>query len=92
MQQDYAETVALKALGWLAGNDELMPVFLDSTGLSAAEVPDRAQEPEFLASVLDFLLMDDAWITAFCDDAALDYTLPGQARQSLPGGDLPNWT
>ncbi|MFY0633244.1 MAG: DUF3572 domain-containing protein [Vannielia sp.] len=92
MDRDSAETIALRALGWLAGNDELLPVFLGATGVSEAEVRARAGEPEFLASVLDFLAMDDAWITGFCDDSGLDYTLPMRARMALPGGDLTSWT
>ena len=92
MDRDSAETIALQALGWLAGNDELLPVFLGSTGVSEAELRARAAEPEFLASVLDFLTMDDAWITGFCDAHGLSYTLPIRARAALPGGDLPNWT
>ncbi|MBS8225424.1 DUF3572 domain-containing protein [Vannielia litorea] len=92
MERESAETLALKALAWLAGNDELLPVFLGSTGVSEAEVRARAADPEFLASVLDFLTMDDAWITAFCEAEGLDYAQPMQARAALPGGDLPNWT
>lgn len=92
MQRENAETIALQALGWLAGNDELLPVFLGASGASQGDLRSGAGDPEFLASVLDFLAMDDAWITAFCDSAGLAYTVPMQARQALPGGDLPSWT
>jgi len=67
MQQNSAETIALQALGWLAGNDALLPVFLGATGASEADLRERATEPEFLGAVLDFLMMDDAWVVAFCD-------------------------
>ena len=33
MTADVAEAAALRALAWLAGNDELMPMFLSSTGM-----------------------------------------------------------
>lgn len=92
MQQDLAETIALRALGWLAGNDELLPVFLGSTGASEAELRAGASDPAFLAAVLDFLTMDDAWVIAFCDAAGLDYSQPITARQALPGGAQVNWT
>ncbi len=92
MTQDHAETVGLKALAWLAGNDELLPVFMGSTGVSRDELADRAGDAEFLSSVLDFLTMDDAWVIAFCDDAHLEYSVPMQARMALPGGAAPNWT
>lgn len=92
MQREQAETLALRALGWLAGHDELLPVFLGATGASEADLRARAMDPEFLASVLDFLAMDDAWITDFAAAEGLEPTAPMQARMALPGGDLPNWT
>nr|WP_232843842.1 DUF3572 domain-containing protein [Rhodobacter amnigenus] len=87
-----AETLALRVLGWLAGNDELFPVFLGATGAGIDGVARAAQSPEFLAAVLDFLLMDDAWVMAFCDAEGLAYGLPMQARAALPGGQVEHWT
>ena len=87
-----AETLALQALTWLVGQDELLPLFLGSTGASEADLRTKVAEPEFLASVLDFLLMDDAWVMQFCDAQAIGYELPMQARQLLPGGAQVNWT
>jgi len=92
MKQESAEVIAIQALGWLAGNDELLPVFLGSTGASAQDIAARAGEPEFLGSVLDFLLMDDAWVVGFCDAAGVAYDRVAPARMALPGGNLPNWT
>lgn len=92
MRQETAETLALRALAWLAGNDELLPVFLGATGASAEDLRTRASDPDFLGSVLDFLMMDDAWVVAFCDDEALDYQAPGAARAALPGGGAVHWT
>ena len=87
-----AETVALNVLSWLVGNEELLPVFLGSTGASASDLRDRAAEPEFLGSVLDFLMMDDSWVISFCDANAVAYDLPGQARAVLSGGADIHWT
>jgi len=92
MTSDHAETIAVQALAWLAGNEELLPVFMGSSGLSADDFRTRAQEPEFLGAVLDFLMMDDAWLTAFCDSQGLGYTVPMQARAALPGGAQMHWT
>jgi hypothetical protein len=91
-RQDSAETIALQALAWLAGNDDLLPVFLGSTGASVGDLAAGAARPEFLGSVLDFLLMDDAWIIAFCDAQGLAYQAPMQARAALPGGEMVHWT
>ena len=89
---DAAETLALQALGWLVGNDDLLPVFLWASGASEADVKANATDPAFLAAVLDFLLMDDAWIIAFCDSANVRYDKIAQARAALPGGAQMNWT
>ena len=39
-----AETLALNVLGWLVGNDELLPIFLGSTGASADDLRARVGE------------------------------------------------
>ncbi|TNF64407.1 MAG: DUF3572 family protein [Rhodobacteraceae bacterium] len=90
--QDAAETLALQALAWLVGNDDLLPAFLNATGASEADLRARAGEAEFLGSVLDFLMMDDAWVIAFCDAAGLAYDQPMRARAALPGGAQMHWT
>ncbi len=92
MQQEFAETIALRALGWLAGNEELLPVFLGASGAGEDDLRAGARDPAFLGAVLDFLTMDDAWVVAFCDAEGLDYQEPLAARHALPGGAQMNWT
>jgi hypothetical protein len=92
VRQDSAETVALQALGWLAAQEELLPVFLGSTGASLPDLARGAGEPAFLRAVLDFLVLDDAWVVAFCDAEGLAYSLPLQARAVLSGGADHHWT
>ncbi|WP_092499484.1 DUF3572 domain-containing protein [Meinhardsimonia xiamenensis] len=92
MGADEAEAVALRALAWLAGEEDLLRVFLGASGASPADLAARAGEPEFLVAVLDFLLLDDAWITAFCDAEGLSYETPAAARRALPGGAELHWT
>ena len=90
--QDTAEALALEALGWLADNDELLPVFLGATGCSPDDLRERAAAPDFLGAVLDFILMDDAFVIAFCDGTGRAYTEVAAARAALPGGQQVNWT
>jgi hypothetical protein len=91
-RQEFAETVALQALGWLAGNDKLLPIFLGASGAAVADLRERASDPEFLGAVLDFLLMDDAWVASFCDAEGIAYAAPMTARNCLPGGAQTHWT
>lgn len=92
MTPDAAETLALKALAWLAGHDELLPVFMGSTGTGEDDLRARAGDAEFLGSVLEFILMDDAWIMALCDAQGWHYTDIAAARAALPGGVQVHWT
>jgi len=92
MAPETAETIALQALSWLVGNDEILPVFLGSTGTSETDLRARASDNEFQASVLEFLTMDDAWVVAFCDSVNLGYEEPLKARYALPGAEQIHWT
>lgn len=92
LSADAAETLALQALAWLAGNDDLLPVFLGSSGVSEGDLRARAADPTFLAAVLDFLLMDDAWVMAFCEAHGVEFDMPMRARGGLPGGQTVHWT
>lgn len=92
MSQESAEVVGLKALGWMAGNAELLPVFLGATGASEDDVRAGARDPAFLGALLDFIMMDDQWVRAFCDSEGLPYEQPMYARLALPGGDQVHWT
>jgi len=92
MDQKQAEIRALSVLAWLVRNEELLPVFLGATGASEDDLRARAGESEFLGSVLDFLMMDDAWVVEYCDGEGLSYDTPMRARQSLPGGADVSWT
>ncbi|MFN3209639.1 MAG: DUF3572 domain-containing protein [Roseovarius sp.] len=87
-----AETVALKALTWLAGHETLLDVFMGSTGAGLDDLRAGAQDPDFLASVLDFILMDDAWVMEFCEAQAVSPESLQTARAALPGGVQTHWT
>lgn len=92
MQQDFAETQALALLAWLAGQEEILPLFMGATGVGEDDLRARAGEPEFLASVMDFLLMDDAWVIQGAEATGIAAQEFSMIRAGLPGGNLPNWT
>ncbi|MCO4847076.1 MAG: DUF3572 domain-containing protein [Yoonia sp.] len=92
MSPENAQTIALQALGWLVGNDELCPVFLGATGGSVDDLRTQAAVPAFQAAVLDFLTMDDSWVMEFCDLHGLKYDQPLMARYALPGAEAVHWT
>jgi len=92
MRQDFAQILALQALGWLVADEDLLERFMAATGAGASDLRARAGEAEFQIAVLDFLMQDDAWVVAFCDAHALPYTAPQTARFALPGGAPMHWT
>ena len=92
MRQETAEEIGQNVLIWMAGQDDLMQVFLGSTGASASDVRLGARDPDFLGAVLDFLMMNDDWVAQFCADHGHAPDVPGRARAALPGGDTVHWT
>lgn len=92
MRRETAEIMALRVLAWFADDADRLAHFLNATGASPEDLANRAQDIEFLGHVLDFLLLDDDWIVAFCDTVGLAYASPSEARAALPGGDAVHWT
>ena len=92
MSPENARELAQDALVWIAQSDDLAGVFLGWSGSSPAELRARAEDEVFLASVLEFLTMDDAWVTGFCDSRGIDYCQPMRARQRLEGPGQAGWT
>lgn len=92
MERDFAEMRALQVLAWLAGSDDLLPVFLGASGLSERDLRDGAGDADMLASLLDFVLSDDAWVIDCAQALSVPPTEIMAIRQALPGGGLPHWT
>lgn len=91
MSPDRAETVALQALAWIAGDEELAPQLAGATGADLSQAGDRVQDPAFLAGILEFLTLEDRWVRRFCDEAGLSYEAPLQALRALPGRLRDEW-
>lgn len=90
MQQDQAETVALQALGFLAGDEDRLARFLAMTGVGPEDLKGRIGDPAFLGAVLDHLLGYEPDLMAFAAEAEIDPALVGRARAVLPG-QAPEW-
>ncbi len=92
MNTDRAETIALQALAFMAGDEQALDGFVHSTGLGIGELRAAASNPEILAGVLDYVLQDEAMLLAFCAAAEIRPDEPARARAYLPGGDVPHYT
>jgi hypothetical protein len=81
--REVAEIVAVQALSFVAGEPERLGAFLAETGIGPETLRSAAADPHFLASVLDFVLRDDATVKAFAAASELDPTTVAAARQAL---------
>lgn len=91
-EQELAETEALTMLSWLAGNEDVFNAFLSSTGATVADVTSKAAQPTFLASVVDYLMTEDALVIAWAEFTGRRPETILQIRAGLPGGDTWHWT
>jgi hypothetical protein len=82
---EFAETLALRALAFIAADEERLQRFLVSTGTTPDDVRARAVEPDFLAGVYDHLLADDTLLIAFAEEAGLAPEKVAAQRYRLPG-------
>jgi hypothetical protein len=71
MTTEHAETIALNGLVFLAARPDDIERFLRNTGIDAAELRNRAADPDVLRAVLEYILAGDATTTGFCDDQNL---------------------
>ena len=79
------ETLALRALAHIVGDEVLLPRFIALSGLDGASLRAGAGDPAVLGGVLDFVLGDEGLVTAL----AVEFDVPPEsfawARRQLPG-------
>ena len=80
-----AETLALKALAYLAHSPDDLERFGALSGVTLDDLRARADDPEILAAVLDFILVSDELITGFSETVEIDPRELHAARRALPG-------
>jgi hypothetical protein len=85
--REVAEFVAIQALSFLASEPERLGSFLTESGIGPQTLRASAADPKFLAGVLDFVLRDDATVTAFARSSQLTPEAVANAREVLD----PRW-
>jgi hypothetical protein len=86
--REVAEIVAIQALSFVAGDPERLGAFLAESGIGPDTLRTAATDPHFLASVLDFVMRDDATVKAFATASQLHPTNIAAAHQAL---NDPQW-
>jgi hypothetical protein len=86
--REVAEIVAIQALSFIAAEPERLGLFLAESGIGPETLRNAAADPRFLASVLDFVMRDDATVKAFANVSQLHPTNIAAAHQAL---NDPDW-
>ncbi|MGQ0445592.1 MAG: DUF3572 domain-containing protein [Beijerinckiaceae bacterium] len=85
-----AETLAIEALSFLAGNPGRLDRFLALSGLGRESLRAAAREPGFLAAILDHLAADETLLLKFAAHAGHEPALIARARDILsPPAGMP---
>ncbi|MCA0425243.1 MAG: DUF3572 domain-containing protein [Proteobacteria bacterium] len=79
------DTIAIRALGFIASDPERLGRFLAATGIGPETLRSAAAEPRFLAAVIDFLSEDEGAILAFSANEGLAPEAVTFAREALAG-------
>ncbi len=82
-----AQGIATEALLQLSKEPEQIGRFLAVSGIGPEMIREAAGEPGFLAGVLEFYMMDETLLLAFCENAGIRPTMIAAARYALAGGD-----
>jgi hypothetical protein len=85
--REEAEALAIRALGFVAADPELLPRFLAITGIEAQSIRRAASEPGFLAGVLQFILAHEPTLLRFAEETGTPPAAVGKALRALPLGD-----
>ena len=85
MNSELAGVLALRALGFLVGDEKALRTFMTQTGLTGDEMRAAAAEPGFQAGVLDFLLKHEDLLLSLCEHEEIDPKEMERAHRQLSG-------
>ncbi|OKL42835.1 DUF3572 domain-containing protein [Pseudovibrio exalbescens] len=86
MSPEAAEELATSALAYLAQNPEDLGRFLSLAGIGPSEIRSAAEEPGFLAGVLEFYMQHEHLLLAFTETQGIRPTMIAAAHLKLSGG------
>jgi hypothetical protein len=77
--------VALQGLALVLSDDDLLQAFMAFTGADGSEMAAEAQNPAFLAAVMDFILQEDQRVITLAAACDLQPAEIASLRMALPG-------
>jgi hypothetical protein len=85
MPRELAETVAIQALSFIAGEPQRLDHFLALTGLQPESLRAAAGEPNFLLGVLDYVAGNEPLLRDFATEREIEPDIVTRARDVLAG-------
>lgn len=84
-----AEELAIKVLGWLTQDPDMMSRFLALSGIEAGSIRQAAQEPGFFAGLTGFLMNHEPTLMTFCgqNDVKAEFVAACHHKLNGPGED-----
>ena len=86
-ERENAEALAIRALGFVAADPELLTRFLAISGIEAGSIRQAAREPGFLAGVLHFIAAHEPSLMRFSEESGIPPQQVSAALRALPFGD-----
>jgi Protein of unknown function (DUF3572) len=83
LDHDGAERLAIAALGFLSSDLDRLGRFLSEAGIGPETLRAAAEEPGFLAGVLEYLMRDEDLLIAFAEETRTRPTMVAAARYVL---------
>ena len=94
MDANDAETIALRALGFLAEDPERLGRFLALTGMGPADLREGAQTPQVQLAILEHLMQDEGLLLVFTASSGIapEAIAPAHAcLEQMTGGRPQRW-
>jgi hypothetical protein len=82
-----AELIAVKAAEYMAQNPEALGGFLAHAGVGPGDLKTAIASPDFLAGVLDYMMMDEPTLVDFAKTMDLSPQDIVKARLCFPGSE-----
>ena len=92
MDDEQAKIVALQALTYLVGEQQVLQRFIDLSGVDLSDLRSRVDDPGMLAGVLEFFLGFEPQLLEMCEATGLSAEAPAQARSCLLGVQFVEWS
>jgi Protein of unknown function (DUF3572) len=82
---EHPQVIALKALAFLASDEDRLSGFLLASGLDLQDLKEQANDLNLLAGLLDHVLANENLLLEFADSMSCKPESVIRARQELPG-------